>query len=157
MVEPPLETSPPETEPPQPPPEPPGPVGGAGGGGEPIGDSGGDSGPVGGAGVGGALNCVVSAKSFRITACFHPANIPGYGTTAGFGVLASDILLILTGIAGSLSVILIIISGIKFVTSGGDPKKLESARQTLTYTIIGLSVTILVFVIQRVVQWFLWG
>src|SRR3990167_8869616 len=84
---------------------------------------------------------------------FSPASI--YGSTTGFGKLASDIILILTSTAGALSLAFIIIAGIKFVTSGGDPKKLASASSTLTYAIIGLAVTILAFVILRIVQFFL--
>src|SRR3990167_6269014 len=91
---------------------------------------------------------------------FHPAKIfvggtRIYGNPAGFGRLASDILLILTGTAGAISLMFIVIAGIKFVTSGGDPKKLASATSTLTYAIIGLAVTILAFVILRIVQFFL--
>ena len=84
---------------------------------------------------------------------FSPAKI--YGTTAGIGKLASDVILILTSTAGALSLMFIVIAGIKFVTSGGDPKKLASASSTLTYAIIGLAVTILAFVILRIVQFFL--
>lgn len=94
-----------------------------------------------------------SQLAFEIKDNFSPAKI--YGTTAGIGGLASDILLILTSVSASLAVIFIVISGIKFVTSGGDPKKLASASGTLTYAIIGLTVTILAFVIMRIVQFFL--
>ena len=96
------------------------------------------------------------AASFDIKGVFQPArDIAGYQTSSGFGVLAGDILLILTSIAAALSLMFIVIAGIKFVTSGGDPKKLASASSTLTYAIIGLAVTILAFVILRVVQFFL--
>lgn len=107
-------------------------------------------------GQGGLGNCPV-AGDFNIAECFHPARIAGYGDSTGFGRLASDILLILTSVAASLSIIFVVISGIKFVTSGGDPKNLASARSTLTYAIIGIVVTILAFVILRVVQFFLTG
>ncbi|OGD92259.1 hypothetical protein A3D07_00435 [Candidatus Curtissbacteria bacterium RIFCSPHIGHO2_02_FULL_42_15] len=100
------------------------------------------------------------AASYNIKGIFQPARITSGGirifrTSEGFGYLASDILLILTGIAGALSLMFIVIAGIKFVTSGGDPKKLASATSTLTYAIIGLAVTILAFVILRIVQFFL--
>ncbi|OGD93917.1 hypothetical protein A2697_04945 [Candidatus Curtissbacteria bacterium RIFCSPHIGHO2_01_FULL_41_44] len=72
-----------------------------------------------------------------------------------FGALASDIILILTSIAGAIAIIFIIISGIKIVTASGDQKKLAAAQATLTYAIIGLTVTILAFVILQVVQYFL--
>src|SRR3972149_7859737 len=98
--------------------------------------------------------------AFDIRDVFHPAQIfvgPTriYGDPAGFGRLASDVLLILTGTAGALSLMFIVIAGIKFVTSGGDPKKLASATSTLTYAIIGIAVTILAFVVLRIVQFFL--
>ena len=91
--------------------------------------------------------------AFDISGVFQPASI--YPTSSGFGNLASDVLLILTGTAGALSLMFIVIAGIKFVTSGGDPKKLAGASSTLTYAIIGLAVTILAFVILRIVQFFL--
>ena len=96
--------------------------------------------------------------AFNIREVFQPAQILGgtrFAGPEGFGNLATDILLILTGTAGALSLMFIVIAGIKFVTSGGDPKKLASATSTLTYAIIGLAVTILAFVILRIVQFFL--
>ena len=58
-------------------------------------------------------------------------------------------------IVGALAVVFIIIAGIKFITGAGDDKKMESARNTLTYAIIGLVVTALAFVIMRIVQYIL--
>ena len=72
-----------------------------------------------------------------------------------FGQLATDIVTILISVAAAVSIIFIMIAGIKFVTSSGDEKKLASATSTLTYAIIGLVVTILAFVIVRIVQYFL--
>ena len=99
--------------------------------------------------------------AFDITTVFQPAQIMSgargkiFSTSAGFGYLASDVLLVLTSVSASLAVIFIVVAGIKFVTSGGDPKKLGSASSTLTYAIIGLAVTILAFVVLRIVQFFL--
>lgn len=39
---------------------------------------------------------------------------------------------------GATALFLIIYAGIRFVTSGGDPKQVASARQIMTYAIIGL-------------------
>ena len=88
--------------------------------------------------------------SFTIRSVFPPAS-----RFADFGQLASDIILILTGLAGALSMVFIIISGIKLITAAGDQKKMADARNTLTYAIIGLIVTALAFIILRVVQYFL--
>ena len=81
-----------------------------------------------------------------------PANFSPAGLFTNFGDLVTDIILILTSLAGALSVIFIIIGGIKFVTASGDEKKMASATSTITYAIIGIIVTILAFVILQVVQ-----
>ncbi|MEK7150750.1 MAG: hypothetical protein AAB783_00935 [Patescibacteria group bacterium] len=41
-----------------------------------------------------------------------------------------------------VAAIFIIISGFLFVTASGDPKKLETAKATLTWTIIGLAIAV---------------
>ena len=51
--------------------------------------------------------------------------------------------------AGTAALILLIIGGIKFITSGGDPKQTEGARKTLTYAILGLVLILLSFAILR--------
>src|SRR3990167_1203064 len=93
---------------------------------------------------------MLDAYAFEI----GPANFSPAKWT-DFGQLASAIVTILISFAGALSIIFIVIAGIKFVTSSGDEKKLASASSTLTYAIIGLAVTILAFVIVRVVQYIL--
>ena len=49
----------------------------------------------------------------------------------------------LLGFVGALAIFFIIYGGILMVTSSGDPKRLETAKKTLTYAIIGLLVVIL--------------
>ncbi|HSW88080.1 MAG TPA: pilin [Candidatus Saccharimonadales bacterium] len=44
---------------------------------------------------------------------------------------------------GVTALVFIIISGIKFIQSKGDPKSAEGAKQTMTYAIIGLIVIVL--------------
>lgn len=53
--------------------------------------------------------------------------------------------------AGIVALFLIIFSGIKFLTSGGDPKQVEGARKTLTYAIIGLVVILSSFAIINII------
>lgn len=50
-----------------------------------------------------------------------------------------------------LAIIFTIFSGIGFITSGGDSEKLAEARKRLIYSIIGLSIVILAFVIVSAV------
>lgn len=52
---------------------------------------------------------------------------------------------ILTGISGfiaSLSIIMLIIAGIFYLTSAGDPSKVKIAKDALTYAIIGLAIAL---------------
>ena len=61
--------------------------------------------------------------------------------------LVSTIINITLFIVGILAVIMIIVGGIRYQTSGGDPAKVKAAQQTLTYAIVGLIVAILAFAI----------
>ena len=45
-------------------------------------------------------------------------------------------------LAGTTAVIMIIVSGIKLIFSGGEAKQVEAARNNLTYAIIGLIVVL---------------
>jgi hypothetical protein len=45
-------------------------------------------------------------------------------------------------IVGVVSVFVIIISGIKFITSSGDPASTTNARNTLLYAVIALFITV---------------
>ena len=54
-------------------------------------------------------------------------------------------------VVGVLAVVMIIISAFKFATSAGDSAKLTSAKNTLLYSIIGLSVALASFWIVNTV------
>ena len=72
-------------------------------------------------------------------------------TIQGLECLFSNILSIaITGL-GLIMFVLIIVGGFKYLTAGGDPKALESAKGTLTWAIIGLVVAILAwFILQAI-------
>jgi hypothetical protein len=54
-------------------------------------------------------------------------------------------------LAGVLSLIFIIIGAVKFSTSGGDPQKVASARNTVIYALVGLVVAVTAFTIASIV------
>jgi hypothetical protein len=58
---------------------------------------------------------------------------------------------IFTIIVGIVAVIMIIVGGFKFITSGGDSGRVTSAKQTIVYAIIGLIIVALAQVIVRFV------
>lgn len=49
--------------------------------------------------------------------------------------------------AGVVALFFIVYSGARYITSGGDPKGVESAKNTLTWSIIGLAVVLLAWAI----------
>jgi hypothetical protein len=80
------------------------------------------------------------------------------GTTdpiSGPNGLLKKITIIVAEIAGIAAIIVIIISGFQFMTSGGDSQKAAGARSTLIGAIIGLVIiiaaqAILVFILNKV-------
>ena len=52
---------------------------------------------------------------------------------------------------GIISVIVIVISGIKYMTSAGNPEKAKGAKNALLYSIIGLVITLAAFAITKFV------
>ena len=66
-------------------------------------------------------------------------------------VVAKNVLNILFMLIGSLSVIVIIVGGIMYVTSGGDQGAVTSAKNTILYAVVGLVVAILAYAIVNYV------
>ena len=61
----------------------------------------------------------------------------------GISSIMSNVLNILSFIAGIIAVIMLIIAGIKFITSQGDPGKVSEARQAIIYAVIGIVIVVL--------------
>lgn len=66
-------------------------------------------------------------------------------------VLFANVLQALFFFAGTVAAILIIISGIRIITAGGDAKLLETARKTLTYAILGLFLILFSYLILSII------
>lgn len=54
-------------------------------------------------------------------------------------------------ILGTISVIMIIVGGIKYTTSNGDQAKVTSAKNTILYAVVGLVVALLAYAIVNFV------
>lgn len=78
-------------------------------------------------------------------ACTNPA--------AGnqLGNFIKSIINILLFIIGAVAVIMIIIGGLRYVTSNGDQGQLTGAKNTILYSVVGLVVAIMAFAIVNFV------
>lgn len=56
------------------------------------------------------------------------------------------------GLAGIAFFILILIGGLKYLTSGGDPKATEGAQKTITYAVFGLIAIVLSYLVLVLIQ-----
>lgn len=72
---------------------------------------------------------------------------PLFNLTDTFG----RILGILIPIGGVILFVMLIIGGFYFMTSSGDPRKVEGAKSTLTYAIAGIVVLALAFLIIQLI------
>ena len=65
--------------------------------------------------------------------------------------LIKTVVNVLLWAVGILSVIMIIFSGFRYITSAGDASKTKSARSTLIYSVVGLIVAIMAWAIVNMV------
>lgn len=75
--------------------------------------------------------------------------ISGVPTLACIWVVLQNLINAATFLSGVVAVLLIIYAGYQYLTSEGDPAKVESARKTITFTIIGIVIVIFAFAIVR--------
>lgn len=70
-------------------------------------------------------------------------NIPCADGNCDDSMTISSIMVWAYSIIGVIAVIIIIIAGIQYITSEGEPEKTKRAQATITYTIIGLIIAVL--------------
>lgn len=88
------------------------------------------------------------------TLCEETPQTPG-NPIFGPGGILSDVLQLVTILVGVASVIMIIVGGFQYITSAGDPSKVNSAKNTILYAVIGIVVVLfaqalVLFVIRRI-------
>ncbi len=70
-------------------------------------------------------------------------------TLQGLEDIFSNVVGAAIGLAGIALFIMLIIGGFKYLTAGGEPPRIESARKTLTYAILGIVFIALSFLFLR--------
>jgi hypothetical protein len=98
-------------------------------------------------GVPSPQNDVVFAASLKSDAC---DGLDQLGSNSGCGSKGSDVTAairavvgILSYVVGAIAIIMVIVSGFKYITSSGDSNRIASARSTLVYALVGLAIAAL--------------
>lgn len=84
--------------------------------------------------------------------CF--ADIPGAETVATFRCLEpifANVVGAITSLVGVVLFIMLVVGGFNFLVSGGDQKKLEKARGTLSAAITGLVIIVVAYLILKTI------
>ena len=92
------------------------------------------------------------ADASGATVCEDKNNQNGRNPFWGADGLLGNIIDILSVIGGIAAVIMIILSGLKFITSGDNPQEISSAKNMIIYAAIGL---IVIASAQVIVRFFL--
>ncbi len=114
---------------------------------------------IGLAGLAGIATVAVAIPSMAYADADTTAVCDGVAQTGGtcngdanqFNKVIKLVINILSVIAGIAAVIMIVVGGLRYITSGGDSSKVASAKTSIIYSIVGLVIVALAQVIVRYV------
>lgn len=67
-------------------------------------------------------------------------------------IVFANVLTAITSLAGIALFVMFIIGGFKYLTSGGDPKASEGAKNTMTYAFMGMALMGLAYLIFTILE-----
>lgn len=71
---------------------------------------------------------------------------------SGLGYFITNLLKAAILVAGLASFAFLIFGGVRWLTSGGDPKAVEEAQRTITNAIIGLTIIVAAWLLARIIE-----
>lgn len=100
-------------------------------------------------GSGSDIQCGVNSGA-ELDLSGETCEVEGTGTSSLQGLI-TKIINIFSVIVGVIAVIMIIVGGLKYITSGGDSGNVSSAKNTIIYALVGLVIVALAQFIVRFV------
>lgn len=76
----------------------------------------------------------------------------GVATLACIPIIIKNVINAALAFSGLVALILIIYSGAMYITSRGDPQKVDSAKKTMTWAVVGLLIIFLSFFIVKLIS-----
>jgi hypothetical protein len=73
------------------------------------------------------------------------------GDVSNIQTFIKSVITVLTGIAGLIATGFFVVGGIHYIMSSGNPEHMEKAKRTITFSAIGLAITIAAFVLSNIV------
>lgn len=83
------------------------------------------------------FSIIIFAGIFGLAGFAFAVGLPDLGPSS-FNALITGIIGAVAEVVGGLSTIMFIVSGILFLTSGGNPGRMQTAKTALFYAIIGI-------------------
>jgi len=99
---------------------------------------------------------LVFAQADRYFTGANELQLPTTETTQPVTIV-TNIINMLLGLLGLLAVVIVLIGGFKWMTAGGSDDKVEAAKKTIKYGVIGLAIILLAYVIVRIVINAVWN
>jgi len=100
--------------------------------------------------IGLALAFAAPSLLRELYAVLGAKDIPGQAQTAlTLTQIAMNVLKVLLGFIGALSVLMLVVGGIIYMSSAGDEGRSDMAKKTITYAIIGLIVALSALIIVK--------
>lgn len=81
---------------------------------------------------------------YRLIAGIDTSPLPGSNATSG---TIKDAFNIVLAIAGSIALLIIVIAGLQYVLSQGNPQTVAKAKNAIIYAFVGLIICLIAFVI----------
>ena len=81
-----------------------------------------------------------------------PIEIKNPITTSDFAKIVENTLLWLLSVAGVITIFMLVVGGIMYMTAGGDEQKVTTAKKMVTWTIIGLGLILISYSIMAVLD-----
>lgn len=73
-------------------------------------------------------------------------------TISDLTIVFQRVVSVALGLAGITLFVMLIVGGFKYITSGGDPKAVDTAKKTLTYAIAGLIIILVSYLILVLIR-----
>ncbi|QQS69111.1 hypothetical protein IPP75_04285 [Candidatus Saccharibacteria bacterium] len=80
---------------------------------------------------------------YHLAADINYSPLPNSGATGDIAKESiPEILRIVFGISGSVALLIIVISGLRYILASGDPAKMAQAKKGILYAVIGLAIAL---------------